>query len=107
MRVFDSYVPGNRKVNTALLWDYNTENFNPEEWKSLLTQRTIQLGRLEDFYTLFDIYGGYENVRRIAAEYVTGLDNRDLQFMCNAFNLKMEDTKCYKRKLLREKHFSS
>lgn len=107
MRFFDKYIPGKRKLNLNLLWDYDTNNINPNEIKRLIITRIIKIGKLEDFYAAFDTYGGLEGVTEIVKKEVSGLTKKELNFICFAFNLKKEETECYKKEQLRKKHFNS
>jgi len=107
MRFFEKYIPGDRRINPALLWDYNTENIDPLQCKRLIATRVIQLGKLEDFYAAFDTFGGIEEFALIAKNEVTGLDARDLNFICYAFDLKKEETQCYKRAQSRKQLLNS
>lgn len=104
MRVFDSYRPDKRQMNMGLFWDYDTTNFDFEKNKRLVATRVIMLGRLNDWYAAFDMYGGIPAFRIIARDEVVGLDDRDLDFMCRSLHLKKEETQCYIRKQSRLKH---
>lgn len=106
MRVFDSYRPGKRQMNMGLFWEYDTVDFDFEKNKRLVATRVIMLGRLNDWYAAFDIYGGIPAFRKIARDEVVGLDDRDLDFMCRSLHLKKEETQCYIKKQLRLKHLN-
>ena len=106
MRFFDKYTPGKRKINPALLWDYDTDDLNPQQCKRLIATRTIQLGKLEDFYAAFDTFGGISGFAKIAKEEVSGLSNNELNFICYAFNLKKKETQCYKKAQSRKQHLN-
>ena len=107
MRFFEKYIPGDRRINPALLWDYDTERIDPLQCKRLIATRVIQLGKLEDFYAAFDTFGGIEEFALIAKNEVTGLDAKDLNFICYAFDLKKEETQCYKRAQSRKRLLNS
>ena len=107
MRIFDSYQPGGHHFNKALLWEYDTDHIDFQKCRRLVATRVMEMGRLEDFYAAFDLYGGIDGFAKIAKEEVTGLDDRTLNFMCHAFNLKKEDTQCYKSAQLRKIHLAS
>ena len=107
MRVFDSYTPGGHQLNMGLLWEYDTTDFDFIKNKRLVATRVIMLGRLNDWYAAFDIYGGIKGFRKIAKNEVIGLNDKDLNFMCRALNLKEEETQCYIRRQLRAKYLSS
>lgn len=109
MRIFNKYKDnkGKFKVNQTLLWDFDLETLNWQKHKATIVKRVIEFGRLSDFFAIFDLYGGINSVANIARNEVVDLSERDLQFMCQAFNLKKEETKCYEQRLLREKHLNS
>lgn len=107
MNIFNKYEE-NKGINTidsTLFWDFNYDDksFDWNKFRATVIQRVIQYGRLSDFYAAFDIYGGIKSVAQIALNEVEDLSDRDLQFMCNAFNLKKENTKCFIKKQSRKK----
>ena len=102
MRVFDTYTPGGHKLNMSLFWEYDTTNFDFDKNRRLVAKRVIMLGRLNDWYAAFDLYGGINGFRAIARDEVIGLDDKSFNFMCRALDIKEEDTLCYKRKQLRQ-----
>ncbi len=104
MRFFEEYVPGNRKLNPGLLWDYDINQLQPQMYRRLMVTRVIQMGRLEDFYAAFDMFGGIEGFVRIAQNEVSGLTDKELNFICCAFDLKKEQTQCYRKAQLRQAH---
>lgn len=107
MHVFESYRPSNRLPDTALFWEYDMTGFDFMENRRLVATRIISLGRLHDWYAAFDLYGGIKGFRKLAKEEVIGLSDRDLDFMCRSLHLKKEETQCYIRKQLRQKHLNS
>ena len=107
MRIFDSYKAGGHPFNNSLLWEYNVNTFDFQRSRAIVVARVLEIGRLSDFYAIFDLYGGVEGVARIAKNEVTGLDDKSFVFMCNAFNLKKEETKCYKAAQLRKQRLTS
>ena len=107
MRIFDTYQPGGHEFNKVLLWEFDSNSFDFQKYRAFVVGRVIQLGRLNDFYAIFDLYGGIDRVAEIAKNEVTGLNDRDLSFMCSAFNLNKTETKCYEAAQLRKKHLTS
>ncbi len=106
MRIFDSYTAGGHHLNMGLLWDYDTSDIDLQKCRRLIATRIIEMGRLEDFYAAFDLYGGYQGFREIAQNEVTGLDDKSFNFMCRAFNLNKKETQCYKSAQSRRKHLN-
>ena len=107
MKFFEDYIPGGHSLNMALFWDYDHTKIDFQKHRSLVVGRIITFGRLNDWYAGFDLYGGPEGFARIAKEEVVGLTPKDLNFICRAFDIKKEETRCYIRKQLREKHLHS
>ena len=91
----------------SLFWEYDTANFDFIKNRGFVAQRVIMLGRLNDWFAAFDLYGGIDGFRKIARDEVIGLDDKSFNFMCKALDLKEEDTLCYKRKRLRQIYLNS
>ena len=52
-------------ISKALLWEYDT-NSPYWDWNKMsktVVQRVIERGREEDYYAMFQLYGGFENVK--------------------------------------------
>ena len=109
MRFFDGYVheKHQHRINPTLLWEYDYDKMDWIASKKLVAERVIQMGRMSDWYAAFDLYGGIKGFREIAKNEVDDLDDRTLDFLCLAFNLKKEETKCYKSKQSRLRHLTS
>ena len=109
MKIFDTYQSekGKHRMNSGLLWEYRMVGFDWQKYRKTVMERVISMGRLSDWYAAFDLYGGIRGVRKIARDEVVDLSPRDLNFMCHALNLKMEDTRCYKQAQLRQAHLNS
>ncbi|MDR2804323.1 MAG: hypothetical protein LBB85_01565 [Dysgonamonadaceae bacterium] len=84
------------QIPKHLLWDMDLKKFDMQKGRSIVVERVAERGKLEDFYTLFSMYGGVEGVREIIKNEVYELPPRAMSFVCAAFDLKMEDLKCYK-----------
>jgi hypothetical protein len=98
---------GNRTISVHLLWDINRTNIDWQAMRKLVVQRVIERGTEEDFYAIFDLYGGIEGVREIVKEIPAVLSPKDETFALRVFHLKKEDLQCYTRKRLREEHLNS
>jgi len=94
-------------IPRRLLWDVDWNNFDLQKNKKMVVQRVIEYGLPEDYYTLFNLYGGVSGVRKIIKEIHHFRYPQDISFVCAAFNLKKEDLECYKRQQLREKRMNS
>ena len=84
------------EIPKKLLWEYDTKSFTPEQWNNIavtIARRVIEMGKREDWYALFQLYGGLENVAEIVKK-IPYLNDRDRNFVKCVFNLKDEDLKC-------------
>ena len=82
-------------IPKRLLWDMDIQHFDLQKGRALVAERVAERGNLEDFYAMFSLYGGVENVRDIYKNEVYSLNSRALAFICAAFDLKKEEMKCY------------
>jgi hypothetical protein len=89
-----------------LLWDYDLSNVDWNFMRVAVVQRVIERGWMNDFYAAINLYGGLDNFRNIIKE-IPELSEKNISFVCNVFDLKKEELKCYTRKQLREKHLNS
>ena len=96
----------NLTVSRRLLWEYDLSHFDWQDMRVVVMQRIIERGTTDDLYAAIRMYGGIENVREIIKQ-IPVLSDKDMNFVCNFFNLKKEDLKCYTRKLSREKRLIS
>lgn len=81
-----------------LFWEYDLKTLDLQKSRNLVVKRVVELGKSTDFYACFDLYGGIENVAKIAQDEIIGLSDRNLQFMCDIFHLNKENTLCFKKK---------
>ncbi|GHV58617.1 hypothetical protein FACS1894182_11390 [Bacteroidia bacterium] len=86
------------KIPEYLLWDMDIKQFDTGKGRRLIAERVAERGNLQDFYTMFSLYGGVENVRNIYKNEVNNLNPRAMAFICAAFDLKQEEMKCYTRR---------
>jgi len=103
-------IKDNPKVFEGLLWDVNTSEMTDEDWqnmKLLVVQRVIELGKENDYYAIFKLYGGPKGVREIIKQIRSVFSPVDEAFVRTVFNLKKDDLICYERKRLREKLLNS
>lgn len=55
---FDNYQSHKKaQVRPSLLWEYEMENFDWDAMRTIVLQRVIERGRLDDFYALINLYG--------------------------------------------------
>ena len=91
-------------ISKAILWEYNTnnENWNWEKMSKTVVARVIERGRENDYYAMFQMYGGIKNVKEIIKK-IPYLSAKDMNWCCVLFNLKKEELLCYNRQLSRKK----
>ena len=109
MKLFTTYKEekGRHRVNPGLLWEYRMDGFDWQKYRKTVVERVISMGRLADWYAAFDLYGGIRGFRKIARDEVVDLSPRDLNFVCHALNLNLEETRCYKQAQLRKARLNS
>jgi hypothetical protein len=90
------------QIPKRLLWDVDLKEFDMQEGRSFVVERVLQRGTMDDFYTIFKMYGGVRGVRKIIRDEVHSLEPRDMAFACATFDLKKEELKCYKRRRLQQ-----
>lgn len=83
------------KIKASLLWEYDLSGFDWQYMRALVVERVIQRGWDEDYYAIFSLYGGPEGVRLIVRDEILVLSEKEIAFVCVAFNLKKEELKCY------------
>lgn len=108
MKIFTTYPAekGKHTINPALLWEYRLQGFDWQKYRKTVVERVISMGRLSDWYAAFDLYGGIRGFRKIARDEVVDLSPRDLEFMCRALNININETKCYRQAQLRRIHLT-
>ncbi len=103
--IFDDWESRKKeKISKEILWEYDIEdpNWNWEKMKNIVVQRVLENGREQDYYAMFQIYGGKTKVREIIKN-MPFLGPRELSWACVLFNLKKEELRCYTRQQLRKK----
>lgn len=66
--IFKDYVPGNRQISETLIWDVDKGSFDAKKSAHFIVERVLERGDIEDYYALFDIFGGLEPVRAIVSQ---------------------------------------
>lgn len=103
---FDDYKQHpDARVRLSLFWEYDMSRWDWQEMRTLVLQRVVERGRVEDFYAVLNLYG-LEGVREGIKEIPT-LNPKDMSFVCSVFNLKKEELKCYMRKQSCPPHWNS
>ena len=84
-----------------MLWEYELENFDWEAMRTVVLQRVIERGRMDDFYAALNLYG--LNGFKEGIKNIPYLNAKDIAFVCKVFGLKKRELKCYIQKQLRQK----
>ena len=93
------------QISKSILWEYDLSEFSWYDMRSIVIQRVIERGWMNDFYAAIRIYGGISSVKEIIKD-IPSLSNKDMTFVCSVFDLKKEDLRCYTRMQSREKRLS-
>ena len=86
------------KISASLLWEYDLNNFDYQDMKSLVIQRVIERGRMDDFYAMINLYGLKEVENTI--KKIKCLNKKDMNFVSVVFKIPFEELKCYKEQQL-------
>lgn len=103
---FDNYHNyADAQVRSSLLWEYDMAHFDWQAMATLVVQRVVERGRMNDFYAILNMYG-LEGVKEHIKKIPT-MNPKDQSFVCSVFGLKKEELKCYTRKLSFPQHWNS
>lgn len=103
--LFSDWKNHHTTISTSLLWEYDINTFDWNAMQSIVVQRVIERGWMDDFYAAIRIYKGINNFKNIIKQ-IPVLSDKDAQFVCAVFNLKKEELKCYTRKQSRERRLN-
>lgn len=97
-----------KEISPALLWEYDlsSKDWDWQKMRKIVVSRVIERGRRDDYYAMFQIYGGVRKVREIVRE-IPLREKRDMNWCCVLFGLKMEDLCSYRKMLLRKRLMNS
>lgn len=95
----------NIRIRESLLWEYQSEVVDYESMKSVIIQRVIERGRIDDFYAIINLYG-VNTIKREIKE-LPYLNDKDIAFVCAVFDMKRENLKCYIKKQSQKPHWNS
>ena len=103
---FDDYKSHkDAQVRGNLLWEYDLNRFNWDDMRTVVVQRVIERGRMDDFYAILNLYG-LEGVKE-AIKLISYLNPKDLSFVCSVFNMNKEDLRCYTKQQSILQHWNS
>lgn len=94
-------------ISKAILWEYNTDSadWSWQNMSKIVVSRVIERGREEDYYAMFQLYGGIDGVKEIVKK-IPYMNSKDMNWCCVLFKLNKEDLWCYNRALSRQKLLS-
>ncbi len=101
----DYKTKSNAQIRESLLWEYRKDDVDYGKMKSIIVQRVIERGRMNDFYAILNIYG--VNEVKIIIKNLPYLNDKDIAFVCAVFDLRKENLKCYIKKQLQKQHWNS
>jgi len=104
---FKNYKQHNQKKypRESLFWEYDMKKFDWNDMKNIVIQRTIERGRIEDFYAILNLYG--INSVKETIRQIPYLNSKDLSFVCTVFDLNKEELKCFIKKQSTNQHWNS
>ncbi len=103
---FDNYKSHqDARIRETLLWEYDVDQLNWEDMRTLVVQRVVERGRMDDFYAILNLYG-LEGVKG-AIKQISYLNPKDLSFVCSVFNLRRKNLKCYTKQQSTIQHWNS
>lgn len=84
------------KLRPSLFWEYDFDKIDFQKMRTLVVQRVLERGRLEDFYAIINMYG----MRGVKSAFcdIKYMNAKDMNFVCVFFNIKKENLKCYTQK---------
>lgn len=85
-----------KTIRKHLLWDVDVEQFDYNKGRKLVIERVVQRGNMDDWLTLFNLYG-YEMVRKEIMR-IPYLNDKDMNFVHHIFDIPFTELKCYTRK---------
>jgi hypothetical protein len=99
-------VNDNKKMilRETLFWDVNPAELSTHTSKSLIMERVLTRGNLEEFRQLIHFYTITELSQTVLK--IGNLDNRTLNFISEFLNLPKQDFLCYRKKLSNPAHCS-
>jgi hypothetical protein len=83
-------------IRKHLLWDFNQEHFDYQLGKSIVVERVVQRGNMDDWLTILNLYG-YAGVRAEIMQ-IPYLNVKDMNFVHIIFRIPLTEMKCYKSK---------
>ena len=91
-------------IRNHLLWEFKTP-FDYQKGRAIVVERVVQRGNMDDWLTLFNLYG-YDEVRE-QIKQIPYLNDKDMNFVHVIFDIPLTELKCYIKKQSAEPHWIS
>jgi hypothetical protein len=95
----------NAVINPALLWEYDLNSIDYMAMRNIVVQRVIERGWPDDWWALLNLYG--EKGVRETGKSLAYLNDKDMHFVSNIFQIPLNEMECFKRKQSRPTHWNS
>lgn len=98
----------NEGISANLLWEYDISS-PLWDWKKMdviVVSRVIERGWPKDYYAMFHLYGGIENVKDIIKR-IPHMNKKDISWCCSLFHLREDELWNCKRESLRRRYLKS
>ncbi len=92
-------------LNPSLLWEYDLSSFDYQQMRNIVVQRVIERGWPEDWWAILNMYN--EDGIKDAIRDIPYLNDKNMNFVSNAFHIPLSELKCYERKQLRQGHWNA
>lgn len=95
-----------RKPNLAksLFWDFDYDNLDWNRSYKTIIERVLDKGSPEEWQELIKFYG-YQHIVRALKLDIPYLSDMTMDAVCNFFELKPQQLKCYTKKQLHQGHW--
>jgi hypothetical protein len=93
------------KIRSHLLWEVNLEKFDYFKTSQLVVERVVQRGDMDDWLTIFNLYGE-EGVRE-KIKLIPYLNAKDMDFVHIIFDIPLNDLKSFVKSQKGPQYWSS
>ncbi len=91
------------KFFTGLLWDVDLKNFDYFKAKHIVVERVVELGTLNDWYAILNMYGEKTVINEI--KNIETLPSKDINFVHKFLKVPLEELLSYQNSLSGKKHW--
>ena len=93
------------KINPSLLWEYNFDKVDFMTMRNIVVQRVVERGWPQDWFAMLNLYG--VNAVKEAIKELSYLNEKDMNFVSQVFDIPLTDLKCYTKKQSAQPHWNS